>query len=471
MLRWINNKLPELRINNFTSDWNSGIALAALVDAIAPGLFPDWQELKKEDALLIAQKAMALAEKWLSCPQLITAEDLINPKVDEQSVITYLSSFPTAKIKDGCPIKIFSKSNPNRVRVYNIKDTVCNAPTTFTVETFSAGDGKLDVKVLDPQGKEVSVKSVFNEDRSKTYTCTYTPKSEGQHKIVVLFNGKEVPKSPFTVQVAGVKGDPTKVQVEGVKDGQVNRQSQFEVDVSKAGLGAVEVQIIDLADNKPSIIPLKVVPIEEPKTEAAAAAAAAPAEKTKSEEKKSRRQQEQQPELVKPSQRKASKDEIKPAAAAESAETPTKFRVEYVPQKAGPHQIQVKFAGENTPNSPYTVNFAPPCDLTKIKASGKGLYSLRVGDTGDFQIFTEGAGQGKLQVYVQNPNGQNIPVEMRRIDLDSKAVQQQKSSIVTGPNHVCSDIANGGTYECVYKPDQIGKYNVVIQYGEQEILR
>ena len=42
LLRWINNKLPELRINNFTSDWNSGIALAALVDAIAPGLFPDW---------------------------------------------------------------------------------------------------------------------------------------------------------------------------------------------------------------------------------------------------------------------------------------------------------------------------------------------------------------------------------------------------------------------------------------------
>ena len=403
---------------------------------------------------------MALAEKWLSCPQLITAEDLINPKVDEQSVITYLSSFPTAKIKEGCPIKIFSKSNPNRVRVYNIKDTVCNATTNFTVETFSAGDGKLDVKVIDPQGKEVPIKSVFNEDRSKTYTCTYTPKSEGQHKVVVSFNGKEVPKSPFIVQVAGVKGDPSKVQVEGVKDGQVNRQSQFEVDVSNAGLGQVEVQIIDLADNKPSIIPLKVVPIEEPKPETAAAPA--------SEEKKSRRQQEQQPDLVKPSQRKASKEEIKPT---ETAETPTKFRVEYVPQKAGPHQIQVKFAGENTPNSPYTVNFAPPCDLTKIKASGKGLYSLRVGDSGDFQIFTEGAGQGKLQVNVQDPNGKNIPVEMRRIDLDSKALQQQKSTIVTDANHVCSDIANGGTYECVYKPDQIGKYNVIIQYGEQEILR
>lgn len=110
LLRWINNKLPELRINNFTTDWNSGIALAALVDAIAPGLFPDWGDLKKEDALLIARKALYLAEKWLGCPQLITPEDLINPKIDELSVMTYLSNFPNAKIKEDCPIKIFSRS-------------------------------------------------------------------------------------------------------------------------------------------------------------------------------------------------------------------------------------------------------------------------------------------------------------------------------------------------------------------------
>lgn len=287
--------------------------------------------------------------------------------------------------------------------------------------------------------------------------------------MIVIYNGKEVPKSPFTVQVQGVKGDASKVKIEGIKDGQVNKPSQFEVDVSSAGLGQVEVAIIDLADNKPCNIPLRIVPVEEPKTEIETT------EETKKQvttEKKSRRQQEQQPELVKPSQRKASKDEVKPIAAEN--ESPTKFKVEYVPQKAGPHQIQVKFAGENTPNSPFKVNFAPPCDLTKVKASGKGLWSLRVGDTGLFNVFTEGAGQGKLQVYVQDPSGKNIPVEMRRIDLDSKASSQNKSTIQTtqtkdGP--VYSDNATGGTYECIYKPDKIGKYNVIIQYGEQEILR
>lgn len=205
LLRWINNKLPELKITNFTSDWNSGIALAALVDAIAPGLFPDWSDLKSEDALLIAKKAIALADKWLSCPALITPEDLINPKVDELSVMTYLSNFPNARLKEDAPLKIFTQGcNPNRVRVYGagVQPTgvVVGAVSNFTVETFSAGEGKLELKVLDAQGKEVPVKCVFNEDRTKTYTCSYTPKSEGQYKVIVKYAGKEVPKSPFSVR-------------------------------------------------------------------------------------------------------------------------------------------------------------------------------------------------------------------------------------------------------------------------------
>ena len=38
LLNWINNKVPELPIKNFTTDWNDGKAIGALVDAIAPGM-------------------------------------------------------------------------------------------------------------------------------------------------------------------------------------------------------------------------------------------------------------------------------------------------------------------------------------------------------------------------------------------------------------------------------------------------
>ncbi len=37
LLGWIQNKLPELPITNFSRDWQSGKALGALVDSCAPG--------------------------------------------------------------------------------------------------------------------------------------------------------------------------------------------------------------------------------------------------------------------------------------------------------------------------------------------------------------------------------------------------------------------------------------------------
>ena len=37
-MNWIYEKLPpELPVSNFTSDWNDGRAIGALVDACAPG--------------------------------------------------------------------------------------------------------------------------------------------------------------------------------------------------------------------------------------------------------------------------------------------------------------------------------------------------------------------------------------------------------------------------------------------------
>lgn len=43
LMNWIQSKVPDLPITNFTTDWNDGKAVGALVDAVAPGLCPDWQ--------------------------------------------------------------------------------------------------------------------------------------------------------------------------------------------------------------------------------------------------------------------------------------------------------------------------------------------------------------------------------------------------------------------------------------------
>jgi filamin len=44
LLAWIQNKIPEKNITNFTSDWNDGTAIAALVDALL-GLCLDWPNM------------------------------------------------------------------------------------------------------------------------------------------------------------------------------------------------------------------------------------------------------------------------------------------------------------------------------------------------------------------------------------------------------------------------------------------
>ena len=56
-------------MGNFTTDWNDGIAVAALVDSVAPGLCPEYVDMDPQDALENASHAMKLAEDWLGVPQ------------------------------------------------------------------------------------------------------------------------------------------------------------------------------------------------------------------------------------------------------------------------------------------------------------------------------------------------------------------------------------------------------------------
>jgi len=63
--------VPELAISNFTSDWKDGKAIGALVDSVAPGLCPDWQDWKTNEGLQNASEAMTLADDWLNVRQVM----------------------------------------------------------------------------------------------------------------------------------------------------------------------------------------------------------------------------------------------------------------------------------------------------------------------------------------------------------------------------------------------------------------
>ena len=96
--KWIQEKIPTQQFENFTTDWNDGQVLAALVDAIAPGVFPDRDQWHSDVTLHNVTKVMDTAEQKLGVPQLISPEDLCNPHVDELSMMTYLVQFVSAEV-------------------------------------------------------------------------------------------------------------------------------------------------------------------------------------------------------------------------------------------------------------------------------------------------------------------------------------------------------------------------------------
>ena len=69
LLHWIQSKVNDLPIGNFTTDWNDGKAVGALVDSVAPGLCPDWEDWDPKNSLNNATEAMNLADDWLNVRQ------------------------------------------------------------------------------------------------------------------------------------------------------------------------------------------------------------------------------------------------------------------------------------------------------------------------------------------------------------------------------------------------------------------
>uniref|UniRef100_A0A8C7QW49 Calponin-homology (CH) domain-containing protein n=1 Tax=Oncorhynchus mykiss TaxID=8022 RepID=A0A8C7QW49_ONCMY len=366
LLGWIQNKVPELPINNFHRDWRDGKALGALVDNCAPGLCPDWKAWDPNHPVENAREAMQQADDWLGVPQVIAPEEIVDPDVDEHSVMTYLSQFPKAKLKPGAPLKPKGvQLYPNKAKAYgpgiDSHGNMVLKPAVFTVETLQAGQAEVLVYVTDPEGHTEEATVVFNNDKNRTYTVTYVPKVEGVHKVKVLFAGQDIDKSPYTVNVAKAMGDPNKVQARGPglePTGNVaNKPTYFDIYTAGAGNGDVSVVVVDPEGKKDTV------------------------------------------ELILENKG----DSV--------------FRCTYRPMLEGPHTIHILFAGQEIPKSPFKVQIAEAINANACRATGRGLQpkGVRVKEVADFKVFTKGAGSGELKVSVTGPSGAEAPVKVKDI--------------------------------------------------------
>ncbi|XP_065146018.1 filamin-C isoform X1 [Paramisgurnus dabryanus] len=435
LLGWIQNKVPQLPINNFHRDWRDGKALGALVDNCAPGLCPDWETWDPSQPVENAREAMQQADDWLGVPQVIAPEEIVDPNVDEHSVMTYLSQFPKAKLKPGAPLR--SKTlHPKRAKAYGPgiepRGNVVLRPAEFVVETVEAGLGEVLVYIEDPEGHTEEARVIANNDRNRSYSVVYVPKVEGLHKVKVLFAGQDIDRSPFLVNVSKALGDPNKVQARGPglePVGNVaNKPTYFDIYTAGAGAGDVGVIIVDSQGRRDTV-------------------------------------------------------EIILENRGDSV-----FRCTYGPILEGPHTVYVTFAGQQIPRSPFTVHISeaptsgrqigspvniipqsirtPPSEKGKklppptppkprrptsnpnaCRAIGRGLQpkGVRVKEVADFKVYTKGAGSGELRVQVKGPRGGDEPVKVQEV--------------------------GDGVYECNYYPIFPGKYIVTITWGGHAIPR
>lgn len=420
LLKWIQSKIPDVPVNNFTTDWNDGRAIGALVDACAPGLCPDWKTWTPDEAQKNAAEALKLAEDWLDIPQLVRPKEMCNRKVDELSMMTYLSQFPCAKLRENAPLRAaMGEANPARVRCYGpgLQSTgVCvGAETNFTVETFSAGSkGDVQVVIENPQAAQVPVSIHYNDDKNMTYTCRYTATMEGDHKITVNFNNTQVPKSPFSVKVEGsalsdghkkcyAKGPG----IEPKGKVRVGQQTHIDIYTQGAGAGQVEVNILD-PEGKPNTCPCRLRKLND-----------------------------------------------------------EKYKCEYVAESPGLHSISILFAGKPIQKSPFGVNVENYIDPRKVKATGRGVQSsgLRLGDLAQFKVCVDeprgakrkNSHSSELKCKLIGPDGKEELVNVRKVELPATAPDGTPT-----PNRVT-------TFECDFKPSQIGDHRLSLSLDGQEV--
>lgn len=86
-------------------------------------------------------------------------------------------------------------------------------------------------------------------------------------------------------------------------------------------------------------------------------------------------------------------------------------------------------------------------DPRKVRCGGRGIQpkGIRVNDSCDFKVFTEGAGEGVPDVLIIAPGGVKQSMTQKKID--------------------------GTTYECNYSPLKEGRYIVTVCFGGKEITK
>lgn len=279
---------------------------------------------------------------------------MVNPKVDELSMMTYVSQFPDAKLKPGAPIK--PKGDASKVKVIGPgieKDGVqMGMPVQFYVDSQEAGHGKLDTFITNIDD-EIEVRVEDKKDGS--YTCSYVPPCDGLIQVHVLWNNKHVNDSPFNVNVSPITNAlACRAYGPGVEGGNLKEDDMVNFTVETKGAGPGDLGIC----------------VKGPKGT---------------------------------------------LECDINKEDDDKFNVSYIPPAPGQYMVEVTFSDLHIKDSPFKIKVEPnKPDASKCHAEGPGIgQSLIIGEETWFTVDTSSAGKGELVTNIRSPHGE-VPVNTHK---------------------------------------------------------
>lgn len=103
--------------------------------------------------------------------KLITPEELINPNVDEKSVMTYLAQFPRGKPQPS-----------GRISNIDAHPIIVGIPFQFFVDVARLGL-QTEIKILDPADEVLNYNIESNSVFPTRSDVTFTSKKIGKHKV------------------------------------------------------------------------------------------------------------------------------------------------------------------------------------------------------------------------------------------------------------------------------------------------
>ncbi|NXK15207.1 FLNA protein, partial [Herpetotheres cachinnans] len=102
----------------------------------------------------------------------------------------------------GSPLQFYVDAiNTRHVSAYGpgLSHGMVNKPCTFTIVTKDAGEGGLSLAVEGPSKAEITCQ----DNKDGTCTVSYLPTAPGDYNIIVRFDDKHIPGSPFTAKITG----------------------------------------------------------------------------------------------------------------------------------------------------------------------------------------------------------------------------------------------------------------------------